>query len=125
VFRTHRHTTFAERAEKMLRAAAILDAEKETFTRIMTMEMSKTYTSALAEVAKLATGYRYYAENAERFLADEVIATHATSSYVRYQPLGPILAIMPWNFSFWRVFRFAAPALMAAVCAWGHIARRG
>jgi succinate-semialdehyde dehydrogenase/glutarate-semialdehyde dehydrogenase len=112
-FQTHRRTTFAERAEKMLRAAAILDAEKQAFARVMTTEMGKTYASALAEVVKSASGCRYYAENAERFLADETIATEAASSYVRYQPLGPVLAIMPWNFPFWQVFRFAAPALMA------------
>ena len=112
-FQAHRRTTFAERAAKMLRAAAILEAEQDAFARVMTTEMGKTYASALAEVVKSATGCRYYAENAARFLADEVIPTEATRSYVRYQPLGPVLAIMPWNFPFWQVFRFAAPALMA------------
>ncbi len=112
-FAAHRRTTFADRAAKMLRAAAILETEQEAFARVMTTEMGKTYTSALAEVVKSATGCRYYADNAERFLADEVIPTEASRSFVRYQPLGPVLAIMPWNFPFWQVFRFAAPALMA------------
>ena len=112
-FAVHRRTTFAVRAEKMLRAAATLEAEQEAFARVMTTEMGKTYTSAVAEVVKSASGCRYYAENAERFLADEEIQTEATSSFVRYQPIGPVLAIMPWNFPFWQVFRFAAPALMA------------
>ena len=79
----------------------------------MTAEMGKTLASAVAEAAKCALGCRYYAENAERLLADEAIATNAARSYVRYQPLGPVLAVMPWNFPFWQVFRFAAPALMA------------
>ncbi|PLS81535.1 MAG: NADP-dependent succinic semialdehyde dehydrogenase [Chloroflexi bacterium] len=112
-FAAHRRTPCAERARKLLQVAAILDAEQEAFARVMTTEMGKTYTSALAEVAKSATGCRYYAENAERFLADEEIKIDGARSYVRYQPLGPVLAIMPWNFPFWQVFRFAAPALMA------------
>jgi succinate-semialdehyde dehydrogenase / glutarate-semialdehyde dehydrogenase len=97
----------------MTRAAEILEGEKESFGRLMTQEMGKPLRAALEEAAKCATGCRYYAENAERFLADEGVETSATRSYVRYQPLGPILAIMPWNFPFWQVFRFAAPALMA------------
>jgi succinate-semialdehyde dehydrogenase/glutarate-semialdehyde dehydrogenase len=112
-FQAHRHTTFADRAAKMQRVAAILEAAQDSFARVMTTEMGKTYASALAEVVKSATGCRYYAENAAHFLADEVIPTEATRSYVRYQPLGPVLAIMPWNFPFWQVFRFAAPAVMA------------
>ncbi len=79
----------------------------------MTLEMGKTFRSAVDEAAKCAWACRYYAENAERFLADELIETAATRSYIRYQPLGPILAVMPWNFPFWQVIRFAAPALMA------------
>jgi succinate-semialdehyde dehydrogenase/glutarate-semialdehyde dehydrogenase len=97
----------------MLRAAEILESEKEAFGRIMVTEMGKTLKSAMDEAAKSAWGCRYYAENAERFLADEVVATTASRSYVTFQPIGPVLAIMPWNFPFWQVFRFAAPALMA------------
>jgi succinate-semialdehyde dehydrogenase/glutarate-semialdehyde dehydrogenase len=109
----HRRTTFAERARLMLRAAEILESEKEAFGRIMVTEMGKTLKSAMEEAAKSAWGCRYYAENAERFLADEVVPTTASRSFVTFQPIGPVLAIMPWNFPFWQVFRFAAPALMA------------
>jgi succinate-semialdehyde dehydrogenase / glutarate-semialdehyde dehydrogenase len=112
-FAVHRKTSFSDRAAKMLRAAEILEKEKETFGRTMTLEMGKTYRSAVAEAVKCATGCRYYAENAERILADEVVDTGAGRSFVRYLPIGPILAVMPWNFPFWQVFRFAAPALMA------------
>ncbi len=79
----------------------------------MTLEMGKPIRAAVDEAAKCAVGCRYYAENAERFLADEVVKTSAAQSFIRYQPLGPVLAVMPWNFPFWQVFRFAAPALMA------------
>ena len=79
----------------------------------MTLEMGKTYKSAVAEAAKCTTACRYYAENAERFMADEVVETGAKKSFIRYLPMGPILAVMPWNFPFWQVIRFAAPALMA------------
>jgi succinate-semialdehyde dehydrogenase/glutarate-semialdehyde dehydrogenase len=79
----------------------------------MVSEMGKTLKSAMEEAAKSAWGCRYYAENAERFLADEVVPTTASRSFVTFQPIGPVLAIMPWNFPFWQVFRFAAPALMA------------
>ena len=112
-FRRHRRTSFAERAEKMMRAAEILDAEAERLGRLMTEEMGKPIQAAVAEAKKCAWVCRYYAENAERHLADEVIETEADRSFVRYLPLGPVLAIMPWNFPFWQVFRFAAPALMA------------
>jgi succinate-semialdehyde dehydrogenase/glutarate-semialdehyde dehydrogenase len=112
-FQTYRHTSFAERKQKMLRMAEILEAEKEQCAHLMTLEMGKTLRSAVAEASKCAQGCRYYAENAERFLADEPIHTGAKRSFVRYLPLGPILAIMPWNFPFWQVFRFVAPALMA------------
>jgi succinate-semialdehyde dehydrogenase/glutarate-semialdehyde dehydrogenase len=112
-FRTHRRTTFAERAGAMQRAAEILESGKERFGRLMTAEMGKTLRSAVEEALKCAWGCRYYAENAERLLADEQVATNASQSYIRYQPLGPVLAVMPWNFPFWQVFRFAAPALMA------------
>src|SRR5579864_1791195 len=109
----HRKTTFAERAAGMRKAADILENEKETFGRMMTLEMGKTLRSAIAEAAKCATACRYYAEHAESFLADEVVETGAKKSFVRYLPIGPILAVMPWNFPFWQVIRFAAPALMA------------
>ena len=112
-FRAHRETSFAWRAERMLRAAEILEAEKERFGRIMTLEMGKPIRSAIEEAAKCAVACRYYAEHAESYLADEVVETPARRSYIRYQPLGPVLAIMPWNFPFWQVVRFVAPALMA------------
>jgi succinate-semialdehyde dehydrogenase/glutarate-semialdehyde dehydrogenase len=112
-FQKHRKIPFAQRAAMMLRAAEILENEKETFGRLMTQEMGKTLKSAVQEAEKSATGCRYYAENAERFLADEPAKTNATKSFVRHQPIGPVLAVMPWNFPFWQVFRFAAPALMA------------
>ena len=112
-FRDYRQTTFAERAGKMMRAAEILDAKKGQFGEIMTTEMGKPIKAAAAEAEKCAWVCRFYAENAERFLADEVVETNASRSYVHYQPIGPVLAVMPWNFPFWQVFRFAAPALMA------------
>src|SRR6476660_1920669 len=112
-FRDYRKVPFAKRAAMMVRAAEILEKEKETFGRMMTQEMGKTLKSAVQEAEKCAVGCRYYAENAERFLADEEAKTSATRSFVRYQPLGPVLAVMPWNFPFWQVFRCAAPALMA------------
>jgi succinate-semialdehyde dehydrogenase / glutarate-semialdehyde dehydrogenase len=112
-FRGYRRTAFVERAGWMRRAAEILEGEKETFGRLMTTEMGKPLKAAIEEAAKSASACRFYAENAERFLADEVVETPGTRSFVRYQPLGPVLAIMPWNFPFWQVFRFAAPALMA------------
>ena len=112
-FREYRKVPFAQRAAMMLRAAEILEKEKETFGLMMTQEMGKTFKSAVQEAEKCVFGCRYYAENAERFLADEEAKTNATRSFVRYQPIGPVLAVMPWNFPFWQVFRFAAPALMA------------
>ena len=112
-FREHRKVSFAKRAAMMLRAADILEKEKDKFGRMMTQEMGKTLKSAVQEAEKSASGCRYYAENAERFLADEEAKTNAARSFVRYQPIGPVLAVMPWNFPFWQVFRFAAPALMA------------
>jgi len=112
-FATYRHVPFAQRAEWMLKAASMLENEKESFAKVMTTEMGKTLRSAVDEAAKCAWVCRYYAENAEGFLADEVIETGAKKSYIRYQPLGPVLAVMPWNFPFWQVLRFAAPALMA------------
>jgi succinate-semialdehyde dehydrogenase/glutarate-semialdehyde dehydrogenase len=97
----------------MQRAAEILENEKKEFARIMTLEMGKPIAGAEQEAEKCAWVCRYYAENAEKHLADEVIDTNATKSYVRFEPLGVVLAVMPWNFPFWQVFRFAAPALMA------------
>jgi succinate-semialdehyde dehydrogenase/glutarate-semialdehyde dehydrogenase len=111
-FREYRKTSLAERSEMMLRAAEILEDEAEEFGRLMTSEMGKTLAAATAEAKKCARGCRYYAENAGRFLADEEAELDGRA-FVRYQPIGPILAIMPWNFPFWQVFRFAAPALMA------------
>jgi succinate-semialdehyde dehydrogenase / glutarate-semialdehyde dehydrogenase len=112
-FRSYRKVPFAERARWMLKAATILEQEKEAYAKVMTTEMGKTFRSAVDEVAKCAWVCRYYAENAERFLADELVETGAKRSYIHYQPLGPVLAVMPWNFPFWQVLRFAAPALMA------------
>ena len=112
-FSKHRKVPFAERARMMVNAAEILESEKEKFGRIMTTEMGKTLRSAMDEAAKCAFGCRYYAENAERFLADEPVETNSGRNFIRYQPIGPILAVMPWNFPFWQVIRFVAPALMA------------
>jgi succinate-semialdehyde dehydrogenase / glutarate-semialdehyde dehydrogenase len=112
-FSQYRKVAFPQRSEMMLHAADILENEKDAFARMVTREMGKLLSAAVQEVEKCAFGCRYYAENAARFLADEEAKTNAQRSFVRYQPLGPILAIMPWNFPFWQVFRFAAPALMA------------
>jgi succinate-semialdehyde dehydrogenase/glutarate-semialdehyde dehydrogenase len=112
-FRTYRRTSFAERSRMMLRAAEILESEKQQFGRTMTTEMGKPLKAAIGEAEKCAWVCRYYAENAERHLADQIVETNAKKSYVHFQPLGPVLAVMPWNFPFWQVFRFAAPALMA------------
>jgi succinate-semialdehyde dehydrogenase/glutarate-semialdehyde dehydrogenase len=112
-FRAEKKTSFAERARRMMKAAEILERDRDKFGRLMTLEMGKPLKAAVAEVMKCAGGCRYYAENAERFLADEVVETGAKRSFIRYLPIGPILAVMPWNFPFWQVFRFAAPALMA------------
>src|SRR5216110_1665673 len=112
-FSKFRKLSFSERARMMARAGEILEAEKEALGRLMTTEMGKTLNSAVAEAAKCAWVWRDYAENAERFLADEVVETPAKKSFIRYQPLGVVLAVMPWNFPFWQVFRFIAPGLMA------------
>jgi succinate-semialdehyde dehydrogenase / glutarate-semialdehyde dehydrogenase len=112
-FRTHRRTSFADRAAKMMRAADILEKEKDECARLMTLEMGKPLKAAVGETLKCAGGCRFYAENAEKFLADEIVETGAQRSFIRFLPIGPILAIMPWNFPFWQVLRFAAPALMA------------
>src|SRR5712691_2454477 len=112
-FDHHRREPIARRAELMMATAALLEQEKEQFARTITVEMGKLLRAAIEEVEKCARGCRFDAENAERFLEDEPAQTDAARSFIRYEPLGPILAIMPWNFPFWQVFRFAAPALMA------------
>jgi succinate-semialdehyde dehydrogenase/glutarate-semialdehyde dehydrogenase len=115
-FKSYRLTSFAERAGWMREAAAILDREQDQVAAMMTTEMGKTLAAAKAEVAKCATACRYYAEHAAGFLADEpadAAAVGARAAHVAYQPLGPVLAIMPWNFPLWQAMRFAAPALMA------------
>ena len=103
----------AERALLMRRAGLILESEKRDLARLMTLEMGKPLRAAVQEVEKCALACHYYAQNAPRFLADEAVSSSATRSFVRYEPLGPVLAVMPWNFPFWQVFRFAAPGLMA------------
>jgi succinate-semialdehyde dehydrogenase/glutarate-semialdehyde dehydrogenase len=112
-FRAYRRASFAERARMMTSAATILETEKQRFGQLMTIEMGKPFKAAIQEAEKCARVCRYYAEQAERFLSDELVQTEATRSYIHYQPIGPVLAVMPWNFPFWQVFRFAAPALMA------------
>jgi len=112
-FQTYRHTSFEQRSQWLHAAADILDAEKAQFGQLMTLEMGKTLKSAIAEVEKCALVCRFYADHAAEFLQDEAVTTDASQSFIRYQPLGIILAVMPWNFPFWQVFRFAAPALMA------------
>jgi succinate-semialdehyde dehydrogenase / glutarate-semialdehyde dehydrogenase len=112
-FRTYRHTPMSDRARMMWRAAEIVETEKQELGQVMTLEMGKPIKAAIAEAEKCAWVCRYYAETAPRHLADQFVETNALKSYVRFQPLGPVLAIMPWNFPFWQVFRFAAPALMA------------
>ncbi|RDH47192.1 NAD-dependent succinate-semialdehyde dehydrogenase [Fischerella thermalis] len=112
-FEHYRQTSFSERSRWLDKVADILEQEKADLAKLMTLEMGKTYKSAIAEVEKCAWVCRYYAEHAAQFLADTYVETDATKSFVKYQPLGIILAVMPWNFPFWQVFRFAAPALMA------------
>jgi succinate-semialdehyde dehydrogenase/glutarate-semialdehyde dehydrogenase len=112
-FRTYRRTSFEERARMMMRAAEILESDKNALAKIMTTEMGKPIKAAVSEAEKCAWVCRYYAENAQHHLADQIVETNARKSYVKFQPLGPVLAVMPWNFPFWQVFRFAAPALMA------------
>ena len=112
-YESYRHTGFSQRAQWLQNAADILEQEQRDFARIMTLEMGKPFLSAIAEVKKCAVVCRFYAEQAAEFLAPEVITSDASKSYITYQPLGIILAVMPWNFPFWQVFRFVAPALMA------------
>jgi succinate-semialdehyde dehydrogenase / glutarate-semialdehyde dehydrogenase len=115
-FRSYRRTGFAERARWMRAAADVLDDDTAQLAELMVTEMGKTLAAAKAEIGKCAKGCRYYADNAERLLADEPVdaaGVGATRAYARYQPLGPVLAVMPWNFPMWQAMRFAAPALMA------------
>jgi succinate-semialdehyde dehydrogenase/glutarate-semialdehyde dehydrogenase len=105
--------SFEKRAEHMRRAAEIMREDAETLGAIVTLEMGKTLKSAIGEVNKCAVGAEYYADTAEQHMADEIIETNATKSYRTYQPIGPVLAVMPWNYPIWQVVRFAAPALMA------------
>ncbi|MDQ3314050.1 MAG: NAD-dependent succinate-semialdehyde dehydrogenase [Verrucomicrobiota bacterium] len=112
-FAIHRRTTLAERARQMNAAADLLAAEENSLARIITLEMGKLMSASVDEVQKCARGCRYYAEHAETLLSDQPITSVARRSFIRYQPMGVVLAIMPWNFPFWQVFRFAAPTLMA------------
>ena len=112
----YRRTSFDDRARRMNAAADALEASSDDIARVMTTEMGKTIVAARAEVLKCAKGCRFYAQHAASMLADEpadAAAVGATHAYVRYEPLGPVLAVMPWNFPLWQVIRFAAPALMA------------
>ena len=110
-FAQYRQTSFAERGRLLVKAGEILEARKEEFGALMTTEMGKTLRSAIEEAAKCAWVCRFYAEHAEKFLADEVVDTGAYRSYIRYEPMGAVLAVMPWNFPFWQVLRAAAPIL--------------
>ena len=112
-FKVHRLTSFEDRAAKMQKAADILENKKETYAKTMTAEMGKTFKSAISEVEKCALVCRHYADHARDYLAPRHIKTEHDWSYVEYLPIGPVLAVMPWNFPLWQVFRFAAPALMA------------
>ncbi len=111
-FLTYRHSTFAERSRHLITAAELFEGELPDIAKMLTTEMGKTFAAAKGEVAKCAMALRWFAEHSEALLADEVITTSATTSYVHYQPLGPVLAIMPWNFPLWQVIRFIGPALM-------------
>src|SRR5437763_2919269 len=112
-FEKHRRSSLAERAAKLQHAAEILEKDCERFARIITAEMGKLLRGSIDEIEKCARGCRYYSEHGEKFLSEQIVSSDAGQSYVRYEPLGAVLAIMPWNFPFWQVFRFAAPALMA------------
>jgi succinate-semialdehyde dehydrogenase/glutarate-semialdehyde dehydrogenase len=111
-FAEYRLTSFAERARHLHNAADLFEGEAPEIARIVTTEMGKTFAAARGEASKCALGLRWFAEHAEALLADEPISSGASRSYVRYQPIGPVLAIMPWNFPLWQVVRFIAPALM-------------
>ena len=112
-----KNTSFVERAELMLKLASTLEGDKEELANLITMEVGKPISQSISEIEKCAWVCKYYADNAEEFLSDTPILTEATKSLISYQPLGVVLAIMPWNFPFWQVFRFAAPGLMAGNAA--------
>ena len=112
-FRAYRRTSLADRERWMQRAAETLESKQDQYARLMTLEMGKPIGAAVEEVLKCARGCRYYAEHGAAMLREEEVATPPARSSVRFQPLGIVLAVMPWNFPFWQVFRFAAPALMA------------
>jgi succinate-semialdehyde dehydrogenase/glutarate-semialdehyde dehydrogenase len=112
-FSTWRKVPIAERAELLNRAADILEAKAADYAKDITLEMGKPLSQAEAEVKKCATACRHYAEHGAAYMQDETINTEAHRAFVRHLPMGPVLAVMPWNFPFWQVFRFAAPALMA------------
>jgi succinate-semialdehyde dehydrogenase/glutarate-semialdehyde dehydrogenase len=112
-FRKHRLTSFADRSKKMKRAGELLIERKNELGKLMTIEMGKPIKAAIAEAEKCATACFYYADNAEKILATRAVETQGGKGFVHFQPIGPVLAIMPWNFPFWQVFRFAAPAIMA------------
>ena len=112
-FRTWRNVSLDERAELLNRAADVLESKAAEYARDITLEMGKPLSQAEAEVKKCATACRHYAEHGATYLQDETFHTEARRAFVRHLPMGPVLAVMPWNFPFWQVFRFAAPALMA------------
>ena len=112
-FLAWRETSFEHRNKLMLKAAAVLRENSEEYARVITLEMGKVISESRVEVEKCAWVCEYYAENAAKFLADEIIESDASKSFAAFEPMGIVLAVMPWNFPFWQVFRFAAPALMA------------
>ncbi|GEO05005.1 succinate-semialdehyde dehydrogenase [Adhaeribacter aerolatus] len=112
-FRSWRQTSFAERTQLMNKCADLLEKDNRHYAELMTLEMGKPIKQATSEINKCAAVCRYYAQHAEKFLQDEIMETEASRSFVSYEPLGAVLAVMPWNFPYWQVFRFAAPALMA------------
>lgn len=112
-FLSWRNTSFEERSALLHRVAAYLREHKARLAQIATLEMGKPIVEAEAEVEKCAFNCDFYADNAEKFLADEPVKANATESYVAFRPLGVVLALMPWNFPYWQVFRFAAPSIMA------------
>jgi succinate-semialdehyde dehydrogenase / glutarate-semialdehyde dehydrogenase len=112
-FARYRTTTFDQRGAWLWRSAEIIQSEKRRFAELAVVEMGKPIRQAVAEMEKCASVCRYYADRGASMLAEEIVDSDAAQSYVRYEPLGPVLAVMPWNFPYWQVFRFAAPALMA------------